>query len=701
MSSDPTERLHPLVRHHIVNDLGWPGLRPVQRATIAPILDGENLVVVAPTAGGKTEAAFFPILSEVAAEPLDGLRVLYLSPIRALLNNQEARLQRYFGWLGASAACWHGDTRPAARKRIRKGPPTCLMTTPESLESILCSTLSAPEAFFRNVRWVVVDELHAFAASDRGWHLLAVLQRIAWLAGADLQRIGLSATVGNLDALRAWLSRGSHRPSRALPPPRSAADADVRVDFVGNLANAAKVVSTMHRGEKRLVFCDSRLQCEKLAAALRRRDVTTFVTHSSLSLDERQQAEAAFAEGRNCVIVATSALELGIDVGDLDRVIQIDAPSSAASFLQRMGRTGRREGTRPNCLFLATDDLNLVRAAGVVRLWQQGYVEPAEPPAFPLHLLAQQAITMLLQGRGLTLRVWRKRLGEMAAMWGLPVEQADALADHLVAADWVGTDGPHAHVGPAAEVELGRRHFIELLSVFETPDVFTVYHGDRVIGEVDGPTFWSQSESARGTAIVLAGRTWRVEAVDRRRRRAQVVPTQGGGTTRWLGGSAPVGPILATLMRSVLVGDLPAEPYLSQRARTRLDTIVEEYGWLGPDHWVLELRPDGRARLWTFAGDAVNRTLALYAQRLESVTAQADALSLTLPPLHRGWRSEGIHAWTALDPRELDFTTEPERAKFFACLPPTMQLQVAQARRADAAAWLRRETVRSVTNADP
>src|SRR5262249_4352531 len=152
-----------------------------------------------------------------------------------------------------------------------------------------------------------------------------------------------------------------------------------------------------HRGEKRLVFCDSRARVEQLGALLREQGVETFVSHSSLSLDERRQAERAFAQGRDCVIVATSALELGIDVGDLDRVVQVDAPSTVPSFLQRMGRTGRRPGAPRNCLFLATTDEALLRAAGLLRLWAAGHVEPILAPPRPLHILAQQLMALALQ----------------------------------------------------------------------------------------------------------------------------------------------------------------------------------------------------------------------------------------------------------------------------------------------------------------
>ena len=160
--------LHPALQHHIVNSLGWRALRPFQEAVIPPILDGKHLLILAPTAGGKTEAAFFPVLSRMLSESWTGLSVLYICPIKALLNHLDIRLQRYCKWLGRSAALWHGDVKTAARRRILREPPDCLLTTPESLEVMLISPNVDAASLFRQLQVVIIDEIHAFAGDDRG-----------------------------------------------------------------------------------------------------------------------------------------------------------------------------------------------------------------------------------------------------------------------------------------------------------------------------------------------------------------------------------------------------------------------------------------------------------------------------------------------------------------------------------------------------
>ena len=538
------------------------------RCRIDAFLKGANLVILAPTAGGKTESAFFPIISQMLTEGWDGLSVLYVSPIRALLNNQEQRLQKYFTLVGRRAACWHGDTTQGEKRRIFVDSPDCLLTTPESLEAILVSSKIDHRQFFKTVRVVVIDELHAFAGDDRGWHLLSVFSRIHRLAGRDLQRIGLSATVGNPAEMLAWLSSGSERQRQVVSPAPVARQApDVQLDYVGSLPNAAKVISLLHQGEKRLVFCDSRSRVEQLALLLREREVDTFVSHSSLGLEERRAAEEAFAQKQNCVIVATSSLELGLDVGDLDRVIQIDAPATVSSFLQRMGRTGRRAGTRSNCLFLATSDEGLLRAAALLELWGSGFVEPVNAPPKPFHILAQQLMALVLQERGIGRRAFMEWLADVPAFSVMPNEQVEALVDHLIRTGTLFEDAGILSFGPEGEAEYGRKNFLELLSVFTSPPLFRVISGQKELGSVHESTFYKKQDGP--LILVLAGRSWKTNHLDWKRRIAHVEPTDERG------------PISLDRRRSV--PELSSLPSHSPSSGCRIDRAVLVTTSDGPD----------------------------------------------------------------------------------------------------------------------
>lgn len=598
--------LHPVVQHHVVNTLRWQGLRPLQESAIRPVLDGVDCLMLAPTAGGKTEAAVLPLLSRMAVQGWTGTSVLYLCPLRALLNNLQPRIDDYAGWLGRSARYWHGDVGQAARRRTQLHRPDLLLTTPESLESMLVSTSVDSRRFFRDVRAVIVDEVHAFAGDDRGWHLVHVLERIAQLAGRPMQRIGLSATVGNPEDLLAWLQGAAvDRPRRVVAPPAPAAVGDVQLDHVGSVDGAATVISRLHRGEKRLVFVDSRRRAEELGSALRALDIDTFLSHSSLSAAERRRSEQAFADARDCVIVATSTLELGIDVGDLDRVIQIGAPTTVASFLQRLGRTGRRPGSRRNCLFLALNEDQVLHAAGLLSKWAEGWVEPVVPPPSPRHVVAQQLLALALQEKTIGLQTWPEWWHGIGPMAG----DGPQILDYLVAEGFLDVDGGLAFIGPTAEHRFGRRHFMDLMAVFTAAPEFTVIAGRDEVGSVGDDALLADALGAP-RVLLLAGRAWLVTYVDWRRRRCYVEPTDLPGRARWGGHGAGLSFEISRGMRNVLLGADPAGVGLSKRATAVLADLRQVHrSHVDENGTVVQRSASGDVHWWTWAGTAANRTL--------------------------------------------------------------------------------------------
>lgn len=631
--SDAVEQLGPVIAHHLVNTLGWRSLRPLQEQAVAPLLAGEDALLLAPTAGGKTEAAIFPLLTAMDRGRWSGLSVLYVCPLKALLNNLEPRLQRYAAWLGRRTEVWHGDVTASVRRRMLRDPPDILLTTPESLEAMLISVRVEQRQLFTGLRAIVVDELHAFAGDDRGWHLLAVLERLANVAGRAIQRVGLSATIGNPEQLLDWLqgSGRGKRPARVVAPAVAAGSAQrpppgqVELDFVGSLDNAATVIAALHRGEKRLVFCDSRQRVEEIGAALRGHGITTFLSHASLALDDRRRAEQAFAEARDCVIVATSTLELGIDVGDLDRVIQIGSPSTVAGFLQRIGRTGRRPGTQRNCLFLALDPDSLLWAAGLLHLWGQGYVEPVIPPPQPRHIVAQQILALCLQEHRIGDRLWTDAWNGLA-----PFDRsAEPILRHLVDQGFLDQDGGLLFVGPSAEQRFGHRHFMGLTAAFTAPPQFTVLAGRQEIGRTDPTLLTEKIDGPR--LLLLGGRSWRVTWTDWKRRRCYVEQTDTGGRARWMTYTAGgAGFALARAAREVLLGADPPVA-LTQRATTALaEARSDRLSCVHPGGTIIT-RSGGRdVRWWTWAGYRANATLAATLSDLSDSVQRFDDTSIRL-----------------------------------------------------------------------
>jgi ATP-dependent helicase Lhr and Lhr-like helicase len=468
-----------------------------------------------------------------------------------------------------------------------------------------------------------------FAGDDRGWHLLALLERVSRLADSPVQRIALSATLSNADELLNWLVTGADVPRQVVAGAASgAADIDVQVDYVGSLTNAAVVISRLHQGEKRLVFCDSRTQVESLASELARmRAVETYVSHSSLSRDERKRAEHAFSQGSNCVIVATSTLELGIDVGDLDRVIQIDAPHTVASFLQRVGRSGRRAGTRRNCLFLATREATLLRALGILQLWSEGYVEPVIPPPLPYHVIGQQLLALCLQEAGIGRAAADDWLGRFRMQTGVAAGAYHAVLQHMLDTGLLFDDGGVLGIGLEGERTYGHRNFMEVFSVFNTPPLFTVLQGRTEIGQVHELTFTQQRQ--RPIRIALGGRGWKVTHVDWDQKRAYVEPDEERGKSRWLGAGQGLHFELCQGVKRVLVSGGNSS-FRSRRAEATLQGLRADFSWVAEGTTTLVAEGDqGVARWWTFAGDRYNGAAAALLQA-QGCTCVSDGFALTV-----------------------------------------------------------------------
>lgn len=612
----------------------------------------------------------------MATEQWDGPSVLYVCPIKALLNNLESRLTRYAGFVGRTVQVWHGDIGQGAKARARRSAPDILLTTPESLEGMLISTKVDRPSWFGNVRAVIVDELHAFAGDDRGWHLRAVIKRIEAYAAQPIQRIGLSATVGNPVELLDWFADSGER--QVVGSSSVSTDADVTIDHVGSLANAATVISRLHRGAKRLVFCDSRSKVEELAVALRSLDTRTFVSHSSLSASERKQAETAFAEEQGCVIVSTSTLELGIDVGDLDYVIQIDSPSTVSSFLQRMGRTGRRHGTRRNCLFLTTSDEAFLLACAIATLWREEYVEHIKPPPTPWHMVAQQMMAIVLERPGHpsheVVDIVRKQFPELDG------ETISTVFAFMVTNGILYDDAGLASMGTKGEVLFGRAHFLDLLSSFASPMVLAARHGSTELGYVDPTAVQRPKEGP--AVLLLGGRSWKVTTVDWPRRTVWVEPTAEKGRTRWLGTSRWLSFDVCQAMRRALLDNDETKLTLSKRAVRELSEVRELI--CAPERQgsvLVERLPTGRLRWWTFAGGAVNSTLALRLEGrgrilVDDLWVETDANLSLGSVLSAQLEPDPVPDLSARGPRDHEL-------KFSACLPEDLIASTTSSRTLD------------------
>jgi len=671
-------RLHPHLQHAIVHDLGWRSLRPVQEQTIDAVLDGSNCVVLAPTAGGKTEASIFPALSQVLAESWEPVSVLYLCPIRALLNNQEDRLRRYARFVGMDAFKWHGDVAASARERFKRAPVHLLMTTPESVEVMLVSTRTDAQALFANLHMVIIDEVHAFAGDDRGAHLVSLLERLTRIARRDLQRVGLSATVGNPAEIGAWLQGSSQRRFRLVDPPKLVVERQLSVSLCDGLVDAASAIGQQARGKKSLVFVESRAGAERVAQALGGRGVEVFIHHSSVSRADRMLAEAQFAGGENTAIVCTSTMELGIDVGDLDQVIQLDAPSTVASYLQRLGRTGRRPGTRPNCSFYCLGSESLLQVLALLRLAKRGWVEGVSPEAGAAHILAHQVLALTLERTGVSRHRVLSEVGRAYPFVDLERRDLDALVDTMVERRILYEGDGVLSLGERGEKLYGRKNFFELYAVFSSPPILKVRHGRSEVGTLQASFLQLQDQREGPMFFRLAGRSWRAERVDWARGQVWVQPAGRGRVPSWLGLPSLLSYELVQEMMAVLADDEPENDWLDHPAQVELEALRQDYmGLLEPGTAPIE-DSDGGVQWHTFAGGAINRLLASALHQVGGGRWSAGNLSLKNKDLGVGGALAVVRRLSEVDWEEAALEaaqglTRGRITKFQPCLPEEME----------------------------
>ncbi len=683
-------RLNERLRHGIVHTLGWRELRPVQEMALEALLDGRNALVLAPTAGGKTEAALLPTLDLLMRRPSRGVGALFLSPLRALLNNQQPRVELLSRLAGLTCFKWHGDVGADRKKRFLADPADVLMITPESLE-VLFLTARVPKAeLLGDVRVVIVDEIHAFAGDDRGDHLVALLERLRGYTSADFQRVGLSATVGNPEELLEWLQGGSTRPGVVVRPPKEASSRLVEFHPLAEGEDAAPRAVALARGRKSLFFAESRGRVERFKTALEDFGVLTFAHHASLSRELREDAERAFRQGSSCCIVCTSTMELGLDVGHLDLVLQLNAPATVSAFLQRLGRTGRRPGTKARLAFLTDDGDSFLQACALVRLALRGWVEPVAPTRRSLPVYLHQVLARILEHSGLGRRALVEGAGHPYGFADLSPAERETVLDHLLATGILDRADSLLILGPTGEKNFGYANFRELYSVFDTPAQLRVLTtANQEIGTLET---WFARALGEPFVFVLGGRAWVTVHCDWERAVLTVTPAPRGRFPSWMGSPVLVSREVCQEIRALLLDTGPAG-FLAEAPARVLDRLRRERAQLlRPARLVLQRRGD-TVWLHTYAGGRVNQVLGLLLEERAGLEANLDNLAIRsdLPatgPWWSAWEPVLAEAAAGLSQDTLQRLVarlpRGRLSKFQPYLPPAMEARWLAERTLDA-----------------
>ncbi|NHA03454.1 DEAD/DEAH box helicase [Mucilaginibacter sp. HC2] len=608
------------IRRYIHNK-GWESLRSIQAAAIQHILaDDRNYILESRTASGKTEAAFLPILSRVSFKT-PGVKVLYISPLIALINDQFTRIEELCEYLDVPVTKWHGEAKRSLKEKLIRDPEGVLLITPESLEAMFCNAPQHIPHLFGTLDYVVIDEIHSFLGTDRGVQLQSLLSRLPLTAKCQYKVVGLSATIGDHAAVKQMTGNAANT-AVLRDPTGKEIDAEFKYfpDEGAELPlDLLKDLYSNTKDNKVLIFPNSRGRAEEIAVKLNKISDRVgghhnyFSHHSSVDREVREYVEE-FAKSNQrypFAISCTSTLELGIDIGSVDKVVQVDATNSIASLIQRVGRSGRKDGTTSMLLFYATEPWSLIQSLACFSLYREKFVEPIGNNQYAYDILLHQILSTVKQLSGCSFEALQERMSVNYAFAEIKPAAVTAIVKHLLQLDLLELIGGELIIGVEGERMVNARDFY---AVFKTDPNYKVVHADRPIGEIPLTSIIVVDEN-----IFLAARIWKVVDIDEKSKKITVIPAKDGKKPKFSGGGMDV---------NVRVRERMLELLMTGSAWSELDKsaadVLAEYRKMFGKYAIEDLKYDrpvtekgGSCIVYTFQGSGVNRAIAFVLQQMK------------------------------------------------------------------------------------
>jgi len=602
---------------------GWDQLRPIQNGAIARILaTNSNYILISRTASGKTEAAFLPILTKVNFNN-PGVKVLYISPLIALINDQFLRIEDLCKDLEIPVTKWHGEAKRSLKNKLLKNPSGIVLITPESIEAMLVNKPYNANQLFSNLEFIVIDEIHSFIGTDRGTQLKSLISRLQNLNLTRISTIGLSATMSEENKfLEVKDFTGSIENTKILID-RASNKIDAKFRYFENKKpelplDLIKDLYLQTKDNKTLIFPNSRARTEEIAVKLKKisRRVNGhsnyFSHHSSVNKEIREYVEF-FAKNnvsQNFCISCTSTLELGIDIGSIDQVVQIDATHSIASLIQRVGRSGRIEGTS-NLHLYATTKWSLLQSLACWLLYKDGFIEPPFINSRPFDILLHQALSITKQNSGIESNELIRILKNNTAFSKIDVSEIKEIIDHLVSLDLLEKLQGEVIVGVEGEYIVNSRDFY---SVFQIEENFKILSSGNVIGELPFSPQLLEDQN-----VLLSARVWKIVFVDHKSKKVEVVPAKDGKPPIFFGSSALVHKRVRLKMLDILY---TTEHYnfLDENSNDQINFLRKDFSIFRITNIQFQrplLENDKELKLFTFSSSRINRTIELLFNYLE------------------------------------------------------------------------------------
>lgn len=614
-----------------IREKGWESLRPIQEAAIQRILSTENnYVLISRTASGKTEAAFLPILSRTDFKE-EGVKVLYISPLIALINDQFRRVEELCEYLDISVTKWHGEASKSQKDKLLKNPNGIVLITLESLEAMFVNKPYNVKHLFASLEYVVIDEIHSFLGSDRGIQLQSILSRLQKINKTKFKTIALSATVSDSNQyleLKSFIGDVENtkiirdttpKPINAVFRYFEGCGAELPLELLKDL-----YIQT--RNSKSLIFPNARGRVEEVAVKLRKISDKVgghqnyFSHHSSMDKEVREYVEF-FAKNntyQNFSIACTSTLELGIDIGSVDQVVQIDATHSIASLIQRVGRSGRRDDKASNLFLYATNRWTLLQSVACWLLYEEKYIEPVSLNEKPYDILVHQLLSIVKGLSGISKKQLIAEMRQNATFKSIDASEIEEIIDYLVEKDLLEKLGIELILGIEGEKIVNNREFY---SVFQTENLFKVSHKGNKVGEIPLTIQIREDEN-----IYLSARIWKIIAIDLKSKKIEVVPAKDGKKPIFEGNGANIADKIREKMLEVLVSKKEYD-FLDEPSQDIISEMQKEFSVFDFSDITKErplLTTNERLVFYSFTGSKINRTLKLILDTLGIQSIHSD-----------------------------------------------------------------------------
>ena len=572
-----------------VYDLGWKGFRLIQEKSIKDVVETDNdIIISAPTAGGKTEAAFLPTISESSPQINNCIKIIYISPLKALINDQLLRIENLCKYLNCKITKWHGDASQSKKIKMLNNPSGILLTTPESLESFLINRSTLIYDLFKDVDYYIIDEVHNFVGGPRGDQLKSILNRLDNIINKRPRRILLSATIGSLENYKVWLNNPSpifiedKNEDRGLRGSIQFFETTKKPDYFNELTRISS------RG-KNLIFGNGKGHleetCSQLKSINKKHSNNIDIHHGSLSTEQREFVENKLRVESNLSVFCTNTLELGIDIGDINKVGLISPPWSVSSFIQKIGRSGREEGSKIDFRFFLIGPpedepshigyelrIGLIQSIALVELMLEGWCEPGSAQTNSYSTFAHQLMAYLAQRRTCKRGDIWNHVAQKSFSDKISESDLNEIIENLLEKDYINEDS-RGHLFLGNRGDKLTEHY-DFYSIFFTPKEWSIHTKSKKLGTIPLKNIFK-----KGDAILFSGKKWKIELVNYTNKVLQVTEAESGKPPKFFGNGGTIHKKIHQKMKEIYKRNVEYK-YLTDESSKFLNYARNNYEFL-------------------------------------------------------------------------------------------------------------------------